>query len=216
MYAYGEYNYGKDGVDNTGDEVLRGWVDRVVDWNSPPSPAQAGRKGVDLTFGVAQFRKDSNRDNVSALDKPFYQPLYPLLQQYDYVLLMEKGVCNFPKLLDWDSSTPPDDARIVKFFRDGVTYDYNVAWWIKENYTDGLGNSFDTAYQRLFVIDNPRVNGIKTRPFTLEIQADCELIRTRSVDKIIRIPVYGIYQDAQIDEIGFNVNTNLLTISGKV
>jgi hypothetical protein len=222
--AYGEYLYSKDGVDNTGDEVItgevpaQGWTDLVFDWNIPVNPAQSGLKQTTLFFGGAQFRRDSNREGVSALDKAFYNAAFPILNDYEGVLLMEKGICGFPKWIIWDALSPRENARILRYQSaiEAGTFDYNVPFWIKSTYADANGIIRDTAYQRLFSIDDPRVTGIKQRAYTLEIYMDCELLRGLSVDRFIRIPVAGVYQDATIEEIEYNTATYLITIKGKV
>jgi hypothetical protein len=215
--SYAEYNYSKDGIDNTGDEVRNGWTDIVFDWNIPVNPAQSGLKETNLFAGAAQFREDSNRDDVSALDKPFYNAIYPILDDYKGALLMEKGVANFKKLLIYDGSSPLDDAKIIRYPSSVVdTYDYNVNFWVKQTYSDGAGVSRDTAYQTLFQIDDPRATGIKTRSYTLEIVADCELVKNMSVDKYIRIPINGIYYDATVEEIQYNTDSYLINITGKI
>lgn len=215
--AYGEYLYSKDGVDNTGDEVVTGWCDLVFDWNVPVNPMQSGLKQTNLFFGAAQFRADSNRDDVSALDKTFYNAVFPVLNDYQGAMLMEKGICNFPKLLIWDGSSPQDDARVLRYPSIvSDTFDYNVNWWVKETYQDDAGNVRDTAYQTLFSIDDPRTTGIKRRKYTLILTATCTLVREMSVDKTIKIPVGGIYYDATVDEIQYDTNNFKFTISGKV
>jgi hypothetical protein len=216
--AYGEYNYSKDGVDNAGDEVKEGWSELVFDWNNPPSPAQSGLKSVNLFYSMTLFRRDVNREDVAPIDKAFYNAIYPALSDFEGAMLMEKGVCGFPKLLQWDGVSPQDNARVLRFPGDpsDPTYAYNVDWWIRENFVDGGGTPRDTLYQRLFFIDNPRETGIKTRRFTLRIVANCELIRTISPDKIIRIPVSGVYKDAKIEEIEFNTDSYQFTIQGLV
>jgi len=216
--AYAEYDYQKDGVDNTGDEVRPGWQEPVFDWNVPPNPAQSGLFSNNIYFGAAQFRNDGNRLKISSLDKQIYAVIYPVLNQTEDVLLLEKGICNFPKLLIWDGISDQDSARILRYPSAQLqnTFDYNIDFWVKENYQDGNGIARDTLYQRFFYIDNPRVSGIKTRNYTLQIVANCELLRTLSVDKTIQLPLMGVSVSATIDEIQFNSNTYQFIITGKV
>jgi len=218
--AYGEYLYSKDGVDNTGDEVVDGWTDIVFDWNIPVNPAQSGLKQTTLFYSAGQFREDSNRDDVSALDKPIYNVAFPILADYEGALLMEKGVCGFPKWLVWDGVSPQDDARILRYptasTTEPGTFDYNVNWWIKSTYRDGNNIQRDTAYQALFEIDDPRITGIKQLNYTLSLYADCDILKGMSADRFIIIPVNGVYKNATIEEIEYNSNTYLITITGKV
>lgn len=223
--AYGEYRYTKDGVDNTGDEVYRGWADAVFDWNDPPNPAQTGLKETVLFYGGAQFRRDANRDVVSALDKGIYTLGYLNLQDFSGAMLIEKGVAAFPKLLQWDGTSPQNLARVERKNSSAGTgvFDYNSDWWIKESYADATGTSYNTAYQNLFEIDDPRntsstfgAAGLKQRRYTLEIIATCDLIRTLSPEKFVVIPVGGVYKEAVVDEIEYNTDSQILTIQGKI
>ena len=223
--AYGEYRYIKDGVDNTGDEVYRGWADAVFDWNDPPNPAQTGLKETVLFFGAAQFRRDANRDSTSPLDKGIYTLAYLNLQDFSGAMLIEKGVAAFPKLLQWDGTSPQTLARVERknsAVANGL-FDYNSDWWIKSSYADAAGVAYNTAYQNLFEIDDPRntsstfgAAGIKQRRYTLEIISTCDLVRTLSADKIVVIPIGGTYKQAVIDEIEYNTDSQTLTIQGKI
>jgi len=215
--AYGEYEYTKDGVDNTGDEVRDTWTDLVFDWNTPPNPAQSGLLRRSFFFGTALFRNDAARSEKSALDKPIGL-LYAIVRNTSNSMLMEKGICGFPKLLIWDAISPVDNATVLRYpsAAEPNTFDYNIDWWVKESYQDGTGTPRDTLYQRLFYIDDPRVTGVKIRSFTLEINANCDILASLSPDKNIVIPVSGVNKTASISEIQYNVNTNKLTITGLV
>ena len=224
-FAYGEYIYTKDGVDNTGDEVNDGWADPVFDWNIPPNPAQTGLKETVLFFGTAQFRRDANRDSTSPLDKGIYTLGYLNLQDFSGAMLIEKGVAAFPKLLQWDGTSPQTLARVERKNSavGGGLFDYNSDWWIKKSYSDAAGVAYNTAYQNLFEIDDPRsfsstfgAAGIKQRSYTLEIIASCDIVRTLSAEKFIVIPIGGVYKEAAVDEIEYNTSSEILTIQGKI
>jgi hypothetical protein len=216
--AYGEYEYIKDGVDNAGDEVRDTWTDLVFDWNTPPNPAQSGLLRRSFFYSAALFRNDGARAETSALDKPLYRAIFSILGDTQNDMLMEKGICGFPKLLIWDGTSDIDSATILRYpsAAEPNTFDYNIDWWVKEDYEDGTGTQRDTLYQRLFYIDDPRVTGVKIRGFTLEINANCDILATLSPDKNIVIPVSGVNKTAAISEIQYNVNTNKLTITGLV
>ena len=223
--AYGEYRYTKDGVDNTGDEVNSEWADAVFDWNVPINPAQTGLKETVLFFGTAQFRQDANANAVSPLDKPLYTLGYLNLQDFQKSMLIEKGVAAFPKLLQWDGVSDRFRATIARRSSangNGV-FDYNTDWYIKSNYQDSTGTSYNTAYQNLFEIDDPRntsstfgAAGLKQRRYTLQIIASCDVVRTLSADKFVIIPIGGVYKEAVVDEIEYNTDSKILTIQGKI
>lgn len=221
--AYAEYEYAKDGNDLSGDEVAPGWVDRVIDWNIPVNPVQVGLFSKKLTYGAAQFRYDYNALNPVPIDLPGYVFFYPVLSQteFDSAMLMSTGTSSFPKLIDIEYSTPFTTS--YNLYDRGVPRKesvpnsslraYNVRWWIKETpYIDANGVSHDTAYQRLFCIDDPRNNSIKIRRFTLTVTADCDLVRGISVDKTVRMSI----GDGQVEEITYDTTNNSLTIVGKV
>jgi len=219
--AYGEYEYVKDGVDNTGDEARDTWTDLVFDWNTPTNPAQSGLLRRSFFYSTALFRNDGARAETSPLDKPLYSAIFSILNDTGNVMLMEKGICGFPKLLIWDGTSDIDNATVLRYpsAAEPNTFDYNIDWWVKENYVDGSlpsGTARDTLYQRLFYIDDPRVTGVKTRGYTLEINANCDILATMSPDKNIVIPVSGVSKTASVEEIQYNVNTNQLTITGLV
>lgn len=216
--AYGEYEYIKDGVDNAGDEVRDTWTDLVFDWNTPPNPAQSGLLRRSFFYSAALFRNDAARGEISALDKPLYRAIFSILGDTQNDMLMEKGICGFPKLLIWDGVSDIDSATVLRYpsAAEPNTFDYNIDWWVKKDYEDGDGTPRDTLYQRLFYIDDPRVTGVKIRGFTLEINANCDILATLSPDKNIVIPVSGVNKTAAISEIQYNVNTNKLTITGLV
>lgn len=222
--SYAEYEYAKDGIDLSGDEVARFWTDRVIDWNIPINPVQSGLFSKKLTFSAAQFRYDVLRLEPVPIDMSGYVFFYPVLQQYenDSALLLSQGLTNFPKLLDVEyiivnGNRTPQNRGIAVVRKQSVSGSnlraYNVRWWIKEQpYIDAANISHDTAYQRLFCIDDPRNNSIKIRRFTLTVTADCDLVRGISVDKTVRMSI----GDGQVEEITYDTTNNSLTIVGKV
>ena len=224
--AYAEYEYAKDGLDNSGDEVAPKWVDRAINWNIPINPVQSGLFSKKLTFSAAQFRFDINREPDAPIDLPGYIFFYPVLGNVEtfYSLLLSKGTTNFPKLIDIERTVPQrnNSGQFINLnigvpFRLPVANSYksayNVKWWIKEQpFIDANGVSHDTAYQRLFCIDDPRNNSIKIRKFTLTVTADCDLVRGISVDTIVRMSI----GDGQVEEITYDTTNNSLTIVGKV
>ena len=222
--AFAEYQYAKDGIDNTGDETNPDWVDRSIDWNSPVNPTQVGLYSVNFRYSTSQFRDDSGRDSKSALDKPIYKGFLPSLTDYEGVMLMERGIAGFPRLLQWDGISDMLDARIQRYTNDisEPLYDYNVDWWVKTGYVDGNGVSRNTLYQRLFFIDDPRTSGIKIRPYTVIVDANCDLISglgvdvTNKLDKIVRVPIGGVVRDGTIEEIEYNVTDRTIRVSGKI
>jgi hypothetical protein len=220
--SYAEYQYPKDGVDNSGDEVARKWTDRVIDWNTNNNPQQVGLFSKKLTFSATQFRFDANRPNVNPIDKPFYVTFYPFVQDNEnrYAMFLEKGIAAFPKLINIDIVIDQDIINFNRgygkpdFFIDsnGLRV-YNYKWHIRENpLVDANGQSYDTAYQKLFFIDDPRLTSVKTRKVTISVSADCDLLNTLNVDQYVTTDQGQV----QITEITYDTNNNSLTIQGLI
>lgn len=222
--SYAEYEYAKDGVDNSGDEVRGKWVDRVIDWNPIGNPQQTGLFTKNLQYGAAQFRFDANRPDVNPVDKPFYVAFYPFVNNdyNDVSMFIEKGVTSFPKLINLNrvvgqnitSSYFQRGIGIADFFLDsnGLRV-FNYKWHIRENpLVASNGTSYDTAYQRLFFIDDPRLTSVKTRKVNISISADCDLLTTLDIDKYVTTSQGQV----QITEITYDTNNNSLTIQGLI
>ena len=220
--AYAEYEYPKDSVDNSGDEVARRWTDRVIDWNPTDNPQQVGLKSKTFTFSAAQFRFDANAPDTNPIDKPFYVTFYPFVQDNEnrYALFLEKGISNFPKLINIETIL---DANIQNFDRGYGVPDYfinsnglrvyNYKWHVRENpLVDSAGQQYDTAYQRLLYIDDPRLTSVKTRKVTISITADCDLLTSLDIDKYVTTSQGQV----QITEITYDTNNNSLTINGLI
>jgi hypothetical protein len=222
--SYAEYEYPKDGIDNSGDEVAKRWTDRVIDWNPTNNPQQTGLFSKNFTFSASQFRFDFNAPDVNPIDKPFYVAFYPFVQSVENELAMflEKGISAFPKLIGLREVlnqninnniiergiAVPDVAAMPNGKRA-----YNYKWYVKElPFVDGAGTSYDTAYQKLFFIDDPRLTSVKTRKVTISISADCDLLTTLDIDKYVTTSQGQV----QITEITYDTNNNSLTIQGLI
>lgn len=216
--AFAEYSYAKDGIDNTGDETNPDWTADAIDWNVPPNPIQSGLFSRTFSFSTAQFREDSGRDDVSALDRQLYRTFFPSLNNFKGVMLLERGICGFPRLLQIDPNSDPFDARVLRYPSGTVqdTFDYNVDWWVQESYTDGTGTSRDTLYQRFLFLDDPRTTGIKKRNYRIVLNADCDLIRGINLDSFVRINQGGNTFDGSVETIEYNVTQNTITVTGKI
>jgi hypothetical protein len=222
--AYAEYEYPKDGVDNSGDEVAKRWTDRVIDWNAGNNPQQVGLFSKTFTFSASQFRFDFHAPDVNPIDKPFYVTFYPFVQtpENEVAMFLEKGVSSFPKLINlrevWNQNigggnyergiAVPDVLQMANGKRA-----YNYKWYIKQNqFVDGSGVAHDTAYQTLLYIDDPRLTSVKTRKVTISITADCDLLTSLHIDKYVTTPQGQV----QITEITYDTNNNSLTINGLI
>jgi len=222
--SYAEYEYSLDGVDNSGDEVRVKWVDRVIDWNTNNNPQQTGLFTKKLLYGAAQFRNDWAAPDVNPIDKPFYVTFYPFAQDNfnQWAMFISKGVLNFPKLINIQTVIGQDlsNSNFVRGFAipdlismSNGKFLYNYRWHIRENpIVDINGQSYDTAYQKLFYIDDPRLTSVKTRKVNISISADCDLLTTLDIDKYVTTPQGQV----QITEITYDTNNNSLTIQGLI
>lgn len=218
--AFAEYEYIRDGIDNSGDEVIRGWCDRVIDWNPSDNPQQSGLFSKTLLYGAAQFRFDGNAPDINPIDKPGYVTFYPFVQnpENDTSLFLSKGIASFPKLINLRGTVPISGEFRSFGIPEGINLPngergYNYSWWIRETpVTDFRGNTYPTAYQTLFEIDDPRATTVKTRKITITVTANCDLLTTLSVDKYITTP------DGQVEvqEITYDTDNNSLTINGLI
>jgi hypothetical protein len=222
--SYAEYEYSLDGVDNSGDEVRRKWVDRVIDWNGSNNPQQLGLFSKKLLYGAAQFRDDWAAPDINPIDKTFYTTFYPLAQDAEnrWAMYISKGVLTYPKLINLQSVIG-QNLNNANFSRGYGVPDlipmsngkflFNYRWHIKENpIVAANGQSYDTAYQKLFYIDDPRLTTVKTRKVTISVTADCDLLDTLDVDKYITTEQGQV----QITEITYDTNNNSLTIQGLI
>ena len=222
--SYAEYEYIKDGVDNSGDEVARRWVDRVINWNGTSNPQQSGLFSKKLTYSAAQFRDDWSAPDVNPIDKSFYVTFYPFVQDAEnrWAMFLTKGISSFPKLINIQSVVGQN--LTPAYFNRGYAvpdlismsngkFLFNYRWHIKSNpIVDANGQSYDTAYQKLFFIDDPRLTTVKTRKVTISVTADCDLLDTLDVDKYITTEQGQV----QITEITYDTNNNSLTIQGLI
>lgn len=220
--AYAEYVYPKDGVDNSGDEVARRWVDRVIDWNPTDNPQQTGLFSRNFTFSATQFRFDASAPDTNPIDKPFYVAFYPFVQDNEnrYAMFLEKGISNFPKLISIETILNADIQNFDRgygvpdfFINSNGLRVYNYKWHVRENpIVAANGQQYDTAYQRLFYIDDPRLTSVKTRKVTISVTADCDLLTSLDIDKYVTTSQGQV----QITEITYDTNNNSLTINGLI
>lgn len=222
--AYAEYVYPKDGVDNSGDEVARKWTDRVIDWNTNNNPQQTGLFSKNFTFSASQFRFDFHAPDTNPIDKPFYVAFFPFVNnlENEFAMFLEKGVSNFPKLINLDSvlnqnisnSNFERGVGVPDFlFMPNGKRAYNYKWYVKQlPIVAGNGQQYDTAYQRLLYIDDPRLTTVKTRKVTISVTADCDLLTSLDIDKYVTTPQGQV----QITEITYDTDNNSLTINGLI
>jgi hypothetical protein len=222
--AYAEYEYPKDGVDNSGDEVAKHWSDRVIDWNTNNNLQQTGLFSKNFTFSASEFRYDFYANNINPIDKESYQLFYPFSQtnENEYAMFLEKGVSAFPKLINLKQILGGNFISNGYLIRGYGRPDYiltnngkriyNYKWHVKQNPYNYYNQSYDTAYQRLFFIDDPRLTSVKTRKVTISVTADCDLLTSLDIDKYVTTSQGQV----QITEITYDTNNNSLTIQGLI
>lgn len=210
-FAYGVYEYQKDGTEEMGDEVRPEWVDTVIDWNTPPVDSLAGMYKKNLPYAAAQFRSDVFRPDVAAIDMPLYvnSNVYVNLQNFQNVLLMNKGTTTAPKLLIWDGISSIDDARIERTPAGNGLFYYNERYHIKLNPINR-----DGAYQIFFFNDDPRFANREEVIFELILNLPCELITEAAIDTTIELPYKDEQREGVVDRINISPSSKTITING--
>ena len=134
---------------------------------------------------------------------------------------MSTGVSSFPKLIGVQNTihaSGPVNINnpgyiIPDFIETSEGRIYNYKWHVRENpLVDNSGQQYDTAYQRLLYIDDPRLTSVKTRKVTISVTADCDLLTTLDIDKYVTTSQGQV----QITEITYDTNNNSLTINGLI
>jgi len=211
--AYGVYDYAQDAVDNGSNEVRNDWG-AVVDWNTPLNGSQRGALERTLEYGTALFRKDKQGDSTLPIDKDLYNNsiAYPNLQNWKNVMIMSKGVSSLPKLLMWDGVSPQNDARVQRF-KIGNLWDYNHQMWLRPSHVSGIQTLYKHSFEKT---DNPRLEEIRLRPFTMDICLTCELLATAPKARLVKASVQGVEKTGKIEQITINYNKMTAQISGKI
>lgn len=211
--AYGVYEYSQDAADNASNEVRNDWG-AVVDWNTPPNDVQRGAKQRTLPYSAALFRKDNQGDSTLPIDKPIYNNsiAFPNLAKWKNVLILSKAVSSQPKLLMWDGISPQDDARVARWKVDDL-WDYNTAMWLREAHPSGIETLYKSSFEKT---DDPRIEDIRLRTFTMEICLTCELIATAPEARTINVQVQGVWKRGKITQIDLHYATMTATITGKI
>jgi hypothetical protein len=68
-------------------------------------------------------------------------------------------------------------------------------------------------------IDDPRTAGIKIRPYSVVVNATCDLIRQLGndiVNKTVIIPLAGVNYVGSIEEVEYSISNNTISITGKI
>ena len=64
--------------------------------------------------------------------------------------------------------------------------------------------------------DDPRIEDIRLRTFTMEICLTCELIATAPEARTINVQVQGVWKRGKITQIDLHYATMTATITGKI
>lgn len=210
--AYGVYDYQEDAVDNSGNEVRTNWG-AVIDWNNPPTDTQRGAKERIFPYGATLFRKDKQGDSIP-IDKDIYNNNFAFgnLAQWKNAIVLSKGVSSLPKLLMWDGVSPQDNARVQRW-KIGDLWDYNYQMWFRESHPSGVETLYKHSFEKT---DNPRMDGVRLRTFTMDICLTCELLATAPIARTVKAYIGGVLKDGKIEQININYGKMTAQISGKI
>lgn len=221
--AYIEMSYSQDPLDSVGNEALeRFGFGYRVEWNQPFSDLQSGHEDVVLVFGVPRFRDDNiDRDILSE-----FAGALPVIQDFNGVLIVEKGVAFQPKLLIWDG-VDGENARVKKYYIIGsnIPQNNNYNWPYTFNNLDGVtaqpavpeqvfpSNYPDSSlYIRFYSIDNPRVLNDKGKEFTFEFRYTCTELQGALEAQFVQLPM-GV---GRITKMEIDLDRKTITVQGEV
>lgn len=115
---------------------------------------------------------------------------------YQSNLLLSQDQTAPERLLIHDTSTPLNDARVVKipFNKPGASeqyYHYNIPFWFSAGNDSTESEKIHITpnmYTRFWDINDPRIRNFRNIEFTLKIKRDCNILSTFSFDKKIILP----------------------------
>ena len=203
-WAFGRFEYQGDAMEYIGNEY-RPYYNDIVEWNSPPSPAQSGEYVVSLPLSPARFVGDAESN---ALDLT-YSGNFP------GILLMAQHTCFNYKFLIINpllNKVPyyfPDSAIGGAIPGTRANERYNYPFWFKEDRKDNL-------YSNFHYIDNPRLPQNVNFDFKFTFQFTCQEFADFEFGKNVRLIRGGQEKFGQIKEIQVDFNKRTIQVTGVV
>jgi hypothetical protein len=214
--AYATLYYQQDSIEWVGNEAIDRQGD-IVDWNTPPSPTQAGELALTAMFGASRFRNDGI--DTDWLDWFNFWPNYvSLIIKYRKALLMNHGTTAMPKVLIWDGNDL-DNAFVQNNYQPSgstlqtapfplfINQHFNYPMWLSEP----LNNSIPNLYE-FWKTKNPRYYGYTGREFKITISYLCAEILALDIDH----PITTAFGKAWCNEIEINDKEKTITLTGEI
>jgi len=202
--AFARFEYQGDAMEYIGNEY-KPYYNDIVEWNSPPSPAQTGEYVVSLPLSPARFVGDAETNNIDLT----YSSNFP------GVLLMAQHTCFNYKFLIIN----PILQKVPYYFPDSAiggaipgTRDverFNYPFWFKEDRKDNL-------YSNFHYIDNPRLPQNVNFDFKFTFEFTCQEFADFEFGKTIRLIRGGQEKFGQIKEIQVDFNKRTIQVTGVV
>jgi hypothetical protein len=229
--AWGRFEPQKDAVDWVGNEAFLRTAE-IVNWDVPAGANQnlIGEKTFLVPFSPVRARTDGIDEDILDKWRMFWDGIgigdLLVKSDYDFTILLPLDMTSTPKVLIWDGESAITNAKVIKFPDPGdpTIYDYNNDVTFSYTGNIGGGNAGNNTilpkaylpgnlYDRIFFIEDPKLNKRLNRSFTAVIKRDCALIQTLSFDKSIILP-QTLTQGARgvINEVEISVDK--MTIKG--
>lgn len=213
------FTYSEDQSDKTGNEALRVWSGKTVDYNVPYNPTLRGIRQTILPYGATRFVGDSRytgeRSAIDALvTSSYYQIVTFGTNPIDRrAIISMSGTFSQPKLLFYSPLYGDGAGGSNVAAPNGYA---NGRAWLR---SDMLAAPYrqPNLYTEFLTENDPRLNAQKHQNFVLRFSANCNDIRTMRTARSIQFD----YMETgavigQIDTIDLDLTTNEITIKGKI
>ena len=240
--SFANYEYSQDFADPLGNYAGQRF-NKIIEWNNPYSPNQAGRKEVVFQSSQARYRGDGiEKDTYDIIGSdPFWNWLDALFS-YSFsesigMLLLGDHVCANYKFLIWDEESGLEDSKVKGFYLndfvddvDGTTfYDYKieedtgnlVPWYVpssdRYNYPFVFRKENSNNLYTLFhYIDNPRNNWVKKYQFEFTFNFSCTQYANFAFTKTVRLFKNGQIVYGKVKELNINFVNRTISVQGEV
>jgi len=234
-YAYGKYEYLKDGSDLLGNESAERY-NTIVEWNDPPSEAQSEFMENIMQSGTSRFRDDKAGWEGTGFGGIINLFLGNALANSRNLLLMSQHTAFNYKFLIWDEFSGDENALIKRDYSTsftngyllGTVYDnlgnveiayenqpldptklFNYPMWFNEDNTNNL-------YTLFHYINNPRTPGNRLYEFKFSFQYDCDEFESIDFQKNIRLKIGSSIKFGEIKELKVDFVRRIVDVSGIV
>lgn len=222
-YAFGRYEWQRDGVDIDGNEAFNRFND-LVDWNTNPvSSAQKGEKKVSISASPSRYQQDGIEPSLRDLIGNIGNAILDIItrnkwSEWTNLMIMSQHTPFNYKFLRVD---PGSNGEIKRYYPDsytggsvGVNEDkrYNYAFWFQERNNSTLLQN--NLYDRFHAIDNPRLAGAVQYEFKFKFQFDCGQYKDFSFGKYVKLTRGGLSLNGKVQELSIDFNNRVIEVKG--